>query len=177
LYPHRGAVPPDRWFELLDSTRDRLDLLVHAGLFLSDGRPDLPKLICRKADEGVQVRLLYGDPDCAAVETRGAEEGIADGLAARIRLSLAYMREAFEADGVSVRLHATTLYNSLYRYDDELLVNAHAYGAAAAQSPVMHLRRMPGGRLFDHYMASFERVWQLAKPLQPARQHEAIGAA
>jgi hypothetical protein len=27
---------------------------------------------------------------------------------------------------------------------------------------VLHLRRLPGGRLFDHYQASFERVWEQA---------------
>jgi hypothetical protein len=165
LYPHRGAVPRDRWYELLEVTRERLDLLVFAGLFLPDGRSDLAALIRRKAEEGVQVRLLYGEPGCDAVALRSAEEGIGDGLNARIQLALGYMREAFDEPGVSVRLHATTLYNSLYRYDDELLVNTHAYGVAAGQSPVLHIRRLSGGHLFDHYMASFERVWENARPL------------
>jgi hypothetical protein len=43
-----------------------------------------------------------------------------------------------------------------------MLVNAHVYGAPAAHSPVLHLRRLPGGRLVDHYQASFERVWEQA---------------
>src|SRR3954470_3239393 len=34
LYPHRGSVPHERWYELLEATRERLDLLVYAGLFL-----------------------------------------------------------------------------------------------------------------------------------------------
>ena len=38
-------------------------------------------------------------------------------------------------------------------------------GMPAGQSPVLHLRRLSGGRLFDHYMASFERVWQGARPV------------
>lgn len=79
LYAHRGAVPRDRWYELLAMTTERLDLLVHAGLFLPDGRSDLAALVRRKAEDGVQVRLLYGDPDCDAVALRGAEEGIGDG--------------------------------------------------------------------------------------------------
>ena len=97
LYAHRGAVPRDRWYELLEATTERLDVLVHAGLFLPDGRSDLAALVRRKAEDGVEVRLLYGDPDCDAVALRGAEEGIGDGLAARIRLVLGYMREALEA--------------------------------------------------------------------------------
>jgi hypothetical protein len=85
----------------------------------------------------VQVRLLFGDPSCDAVALRGREEAIGDGMAARIRLALSYLRPAFDAPGVQVRSHETTLYNSIYRYDDELLVNTHAYGAGAPQSPVV----------------------------------------
>src|SRR5215203_2304961 len=36
LYPHRGSVPHDSWYELLEATRERFDVLVHAGLFLPD---------------------------------------------------------------------------------------------------------------------------------------------
>jgi hypothetical protein len=31
-----------------------------------------------------------------------------------------------------MRLQATTLYASLFRYDEEILVNPHAYGAPAS---------------------------------------------
>jgi hypothetical protein len=78
---------------------------------------------------------------------------------------MSYLEPAFGVAGVEVRLHDTTLYNSIFRFDDDLLVNMHAYGAVAAKSPVMHLRRIAGGRLFPHYMASFERVWDEAEPL------------
>src|SRR3954451_22750320 len=88
LYAHRGAVPRDRWYELLETTTERLDVLVHAGLFLPDGRSDLAALVRRKAEDGVQVRLLYGDPDGGAVALRGTEEGVGDGLAARVRMVL-----------------------------------------------------------------------------------------
>jgi hypothetical protein len=93
---------------------------------------------------------------------RGEEEQIGDGLAARVRLGLLYLRDALGAPGVELRFHATTLYNSIYRFDDDMLVNTHVYGAPAAHSPVLHLRRLPGGRLVDHYQASFERVWEQA---------------
>jgi transcriptional regulator with XRE-family HTH domain len=163
VYPHRGAVPAGCWYELIGSAHEHVDVLVYSGLFLLDGRADLPGLLRSKASEGVHVRLLYGDPDSDAVALRGSEEGIGDGLAARIRLSLSYIEPALEAPNVRVRLHDTTLYNSIYRYDDEMLVNTHAYGVGAAHSPVLHLRRTPSGRLFEQYMASFERVWDCAR--------------
>ena len=64
--------------------------------------------------------------------------------------------------GVEVRTHGTTLYNTLYRFDQDMLVNGHAYGAPANESPILHLRRVPGGRMWDHYMRSFECVWTAA---------------
>ena len=88
LYPHRGAVPHERWYELLEATRERLDVLVTPACSCRTAARISPTLVRRKAQDGVQVRLLYGDPDSEAVALRGAEEGIGDGLAARIRLAL-----------------------------------------------------------------------------------------
>ncbi len=40
-----------------------------------------------------------------------------------------------------------------------MMVNTHTYGAYAARSPVLHLRRVPGGQLFDYYDRAYDRVW------------------
>lgn len=37
-------------------------------------------------------------------------------------------------------MHSTTLYNSIFRADDELLINTHVCGSPAANSPVVHIR-------------------------------------
>jgi hypothetical protein len=63
-----------------------------------------------------------------------------------------------------LRLHSTTLYASLFRYDDEIMVNPHAYGQPASANPTLHLRRLDGGQLADHYIACFERVCGTGKP-------------
>ena len=69
-------------------------------------------------------------------------------------------REAELAAGhAEVRLHRTVLYNSIYRADDDMLVNAHAYGVPAHFAPVMHLRHLSSGTLFQTYARSFDRVW------------------
>jgi transcriptional regulator with XRE-family HTH domain len=165
VYPMRGAMPADSWYALIESARVHVDVLVYSGLFLPDGRADLGAVLRRKAEEGIQVRLLFGDPSSEAVALRGREEGIGDGMAARVRLALTLLRDVVDAPNVQLRLHETTLYNSIYRFDDELLVNTHVYGAMATQSPVLRLRRIAGGQLVDHYMASFECVWNGATPV------------
>jgi hypothetical protein len=66
-----------------------------------------------------------------------------------------------------VYFHRTTLYNSIYRFDDEMLVNTHLYGVPAAYAPMLHLRRLPGGDLFDTYATSFQRVWSRSVSVWP----------
>jgi hypothetical protein len=112
--------------------------------------------------------MLFGDPESPTVAQRGADEGSGEDLAARIRLSLSDLREVGGESGVDIRQHGTVLYNSIYRFDEDMLVNMHVYGTPAAQNPVMHLRRVPGGRLFDHYLRSFDRVWETATAWDPS---------
>jgi hypothetical protein len=169
LYPNRGAVPPSMWTELVDSASDGLDILVYSGLFLVDNRPDLADILADKARSGVRIRLLFGDPESAEVARRGNEEGIGAALASRITIAVSYLSKAVGTPGLDLRLHDTILYNSIYRSDTTMLVNTHAYGTGAGFNPVIHLQRVPGGRMFDHYQASFDRVWETAKPIETTR--------
>jgi transcriptional regulator with XRE-family HTH domain len=167
MYPTRGSVPMDLWMSQLREAGESLDLLAYAGLFLLDNNPDVADLIKTRAEMGTQVRILLGDPDSNIVRLRGQEEGIGDGLAERIRIALRYLTPAIGAPGVQIRQHSTTLYASIYRSDDSMLVNLHIFGSGAPANPVMHLRRVPGGRVFASYQRSFERVWHSATPLMP----------
>jgi transcriptional regulator with XRE-family HTH domain len=164
VYPHRWAVPRDTWGQFFDSAEDEIGVLVYSGMFIADD-PGLRAMIGTKAAAGVTVRLLLGDPDSAHVAERGVQEGIDDSLAAKIRNAIVLYRELHDLDRVEIRLHSTILYNSIYRADDDLLVNPHVYGAAAAESPVMHLRRVAGGSMVTTYLDSFDRVWSEARPL------------
>jgi transcriptional regulator with XRE-family HTH domain len=172
FYPSRASVPTHLWFDLLDAANRSVDLLFYSALFLSDGYAGLAAAIRRAAIRGARVRILVGNPRSAAVIARGRDEGIGPDLASRVRMTLHYLDGLDQAEGVQVRGHSTTLYNSIYRFDDDMLVNAHTYGAAAVESPVLHLRRVPRGRLFDHYMKSFERVWAVSAPIPSALARE-----
>jgi hypothetical protein len=56
------------------------------------------------------------------------------------------------------------LYNSIYRADEQLLVNTRIYGVMASNAPVFHLRKIPGGEMASTYIDSFEQVWESATP-------------
>lgn len=162
-YPHRGAVPASLWSSLINQATSHVDILVYAGLFLFDGNPDLPDQLAEKAQAGGQVRVLLGDPDSEMIRQRGEEEGIGDNLASRARITYHYLQPIASTPGVDVRLHDTILYNSIYRFDDDVLVNPHVLGAPAGQNPVLHFRYLPGARSFRHYMKSFDYAWERAK--------------
>nr|SBO92361.1 hypothetical protein BN4615_P1875 [Nonomuraea gerenzanensis] len=55
------------------------------------------------------------------------------------------------------------LYNSLYRADDQLLINTHAYGTPAANAPVMHLNRTDDQGPASTYLTGFNRIWTAAQ--------------
>ncbi|MFB4308937.1 helix-turn-helix domain-containing protein [Actinomadura sp. GTD37] len=164
IYPQRASVPRDAWGRLFATAEEEIGVLVYAGLFLSEDS-GIQRTFTDKAKAGVRVRILLSDPDSPQVAERGADEGVDDAMAAKIRNALVLYKKLRKLDGVEFRFHRTVLYNSIYRADDQLLVNTHVYGATAALAPVWHLRRIAGGDLANTYIESFESVWEGATPI------------
>jgi transcriptional regulator with XRE-family HTH domain len=164
IHPHRWSVPRDAWKRLFETAEREIGILVYSGFFLAEDTSVL-RLLAAKAKAGVSVRVLLGDPDSAAVDQRGRDEGIDDAMAAKIRNVIVLYKPLRAVEGVQFRLHGTVLYNSIYRADDQMLVNTHVYGAPAADAPVFHLRKVAGGGMVNTYVESFERVWGEAAPL------------
>ena len=165
VYPHRWAVPSEIWHNFFDAAGSEIGVLVYSGLFLSEDA-GVRKVFREKADNGIRVRILLGDPSSGSVAQRGVDEGVDDAMAAKIRNALVMYQPLRDLDGIEFRLHDTVLYNSIYRADDQVLANTHIYGFAAAQAPVLHLRRVAGGSMVSTSLDSFERVWDGATPLE-----------
>jgi hypothetical protein len=164
MYPDRASVPRETWLALMDGARENIAVLVMSGTFYAQTQPRVAQLLAAASARGVRARLCFGDPRGEAVATRDREEGLGGTLAAKIRSSLTYYRQLAASGEADVRLHGCTLYASLFRYDDEIMVNPHAWGEPASANPVLHLRRLDGGQVAAHYMNSFDRVWDAAKP-------------
>lgn len=163
IYSDRASVPRETWLRMLRGARTHIDVLVFSGTFYAQTQPKVAALLTDRLSAGVKVRLCFGDPACEAVAIRDREEAIANTLGAKVRSALTYYRCLTAVDGCEVRLHSTTLYASLFRYDNEMIINPHAYGSPALANPCLHVNRLPGGPLFDHYAESFERVWTGAR--------------
>ncbi|MFD7730227.1 XRE family transcriptional regulator [Kitasatospora phosalacinea] len=166
LYEQRADLPVSVFVDLMERATERIDVLVYAAVFLHEAYPRLNDLLRERAAEGCVVRIALGDPDSENVRQRGEEEKFGHGIESRCRLALMHYRPLLGTSGIEVRAHGTTLYNSLYRADDQTLVNAHVWGVNAFAAPVWHLRRTGAGKLFDTYAASFDAVWNAALPVE-----------
>lgn len=167
LYTHRADVPPSLWRTLFDQVRQNLAILVYAAVFLPEQQLDLLDLLRAKAAAGCTVRIALGDPTSPKLLERGSEEKFGTGIVSRAENALKHYAPLGDSPGVQVRVHGTTLYNSIYRFDDTMLVNTHVWGVSAFAAPVLHLRRLVDGGLFDTYAQSFEAVWTTATPAYP----------
>ncbi len=165
VYTERSSVPNSLWLSLLRSATDSVDILVYAGLHLPEANPTWPLEIKRKCEESVKVRIAFGDPESEQVRTRGYEEGVGDGMAARINYALAWHHPILGCSNLSIAFHSTVLYNSILRFDDQMLVNPHIHSMPAFRAPVIHLRKIQDGPLFQTYVECFERIWADSRPL------------
>ncbi|MGW0698071.1 XRE family transcriptional regulator [Streptomyces sp. NPDC002867] len=166
LYDQRADVPVSTFVDMLTQARERIDVLVYAAVFLHEAYPRLNELLKERAAEGCAIRIALGDADSSNVQERGEEEKFGHGIQSRCRLALMHYRPLVGVPGIEVRTHATTLYNSVYRADDQALVNAHVWGVNAFGAPVWHLRRSRAGGMFDTYADSFDAVWTTATPVR-----------
>jgi transcriptional regulator with XRE-family HTH domain len=169
VYPYRRAVPRDAWGHLFGQAEREIGILAYSCYFLAEDA-GLRQLLAEKAESGVRVRVLLGDPDSSFVLERGQSEGIGDTMPAKVRSAIAMFRPLQSVPNAEIRLHGTILYNSIFRGDDQVFVNTHIYGVMANNAPFFHLRKIPGGAIVATYLESFERVWNVAEPL-PEGKH------
>jgi hypothetical protein len=164
IYPARWTVPSDLWRQFFDNAEREIGVLAYSGLFIPEDM-GIQRIFRRKAAEGVAIRILIGDPDSEEVHQRGIDEGIDMDMGARCRNAIVLYQPLRDMDGIEFRLHSTILYNSIYRADDQVLVNTHIYATPASNAPVLHLKHVAGGDMVGTYAESFDRVWAGATPL------------
>lgn len=161
VWPARSAVPGDVWEALIAQTGERLEVLVYAAAFLTDAHA-LPDVLRKLSARGGAARILLGDSADPLLAQRGVDENLPN-LPGRAASALEYLGDIPSLPGIQVRLHATPLYVSLFRFADTLMVNTHTHGVPAKDSPVLQLVKVAGGPLFAYYEQAFERVWEAGR--------------
>ncbi|WAX55119.1 hypothetical protein M6B22_11160 [Jatrophihabitans cynanchi] len=169
MHVSRRELQPGQIETLLRGAERHVDVLAYAATWLWDTVPGITGRLIDAAERGCQVRICLGDPDSAAVAARGAEEGIGEAMTGRCRLAIGYASPVVRAVPGTLRLHATTLYSSIFRFDEQLLVNWHIYGTPAADAPVFQFRIPEDGRasIATRLAAAFDSIWDSSVIYRP----------
>jgi hypothetical protein len=62
--------------------------------------------------------------------------------------------------------HSTPMYNSVFRFDNEMFVTTHLYGLHGAKAPLFHIRRLGPHGIFADFAAHFENLWATTTPVE-----------
>lgn len=164
-YPRRNLISQETWLSIFAGAQFEIDVLAYsAGFLMGDAR--FLDILVDKAKEGLRVAVALGDPDRLDLNRAGAEEDDdEEALVDSIADAIECLRPLALSGHVELRLHEVLLYNSIYRIDNQALVNQHLYGIASARAPIYHLLKSDEGEMFDFYLSSFDRIWSDASPV------------
>jgi hypothetical protein len=172
VYAYRSELDARRWWDLFNRAERRIDLLGFTLYFLPQQHPGLLDLLEAKLERGCQVRAAVADPESAHVEWRDSEEHQAITVAARIQSSLDALQPLMGHDGASFRFQEAPLYNSIFRFDEEMLVTPHLYATPGHSAPLLHLRRLMPNGIYSRFESHFEGVWADARPMRQDATHD-----
>lgn len=174
-YTHRTDTPGSLWWQLFTKAHEHIDMLGFAMLFLPEQHAGLMDLLREKANNGCDIRIAVADPRDHHVQERDDEESLDGTLAARIQSTIRHFRVLQNVPNVSIGLHRTAMYNSVFRFDDEMFVTPHLYGLHGSKAPLMHLRKLSGSGLFANFQSHFDNIWNITTPLAETPYGKASG--
>lgn len=70
-----------------------------------------------------------------------------------------------DVDNAAIGLHTVHLYNSVFRFDDQMIVTPYLYRARGYQHPALHLRRLSPHGIFESFAEQFEQIWATVRPM------------
>ncbi|WP_027344807.1 hypothetical protein [Hamadaea tsunoensis] len=162
FYTHRTEVPTDIWRELAGAATTTIEIQAVSGLSILAAEPALLGIIEAKGAAGTAVRLLLADhrtPQPPAYDDGSFYQSAAD----RARTARGLFDPVIRAGHAELRWNRGAVYNSLFRFDHEMLVHQHVYGSLGFVEPIMHVRRLTDAGLFDMFATGFDRAWAHAR--------------
>jgi len=164
-YAHRADAPSQLWTGMLEGARRNVDLLGYSMSFFPEQHSQLAQTLAEKC-AGLKVRIALADPESAEVAARDDLEQLEGTLSARIRATVIHLESLFSNAGVEIRFHGVSLYNAVYRFDDQMLVTPYLYRLRGYQHPLLHLKRLGPVGIFEAYAHQFEAIWTESRPVR-----------
>jgi transcriptional regulator with XRE-family HTH domain len=164
VFPRRSNVPGALWDRLIDSARSEIILGGYTNYFFWTERPHFSETLRRKAESGVRVRILVGNPNGEVTRRRELVENAPLTVSTRINITLDELTKLGPVPGIEVEysdLNAEAhVSRSIFRFDREALVCEHIAERLGHGSLTFHLRRMQNNGPFDQYLAHIEHLWK-----------------
>lgn len=164
-YAYRNACPPTVWSQLIDGARRRIVFAGYTSYFLWQEQPKAAERLRAKAEAGVQVRFLLGDPESEVTRRREAVEDVPLSVSTRIQITLDQLRKLGSLPGLEARFSDDHIASSVFLFDDELLYTPHIANLLGHESPMLHLRRLQPDGLFDRFAQHAEALWAGGRPV------------
>ncbi|WP_379134375.1 hypothetical protein [Paenibacillus sp. sgz500958] len=161
IWSRRVSIDNEVWIKKIKESKSKIDILGYAIHFLPE-HYEFNKLIESKSKEGCRIRFLLGKPDGYYIKARNIEEKNEGSIPERIETTLARLGPLIEQGLIEIRLHDAPLYNSIYRFDSEMLVTPHLYGLRGAAAPLINLKEIDKG-IFEIYGQHFEDIWSISE--------------
>lgn len=169
VYPYRSACPSGVWAQLVADAKRELFFAGYTNYFLFIDQPAFHLTLQRKAQHGVRIRFLLGDPEGVVTQQREEIEQSALSVSTRIRITLENLRKVGNVEGLEVRYSAPEdatnhVGLSVFRFDQDALVTPHLARMVGHDSPMMHLRHREPHGMFDRFADHAEELWSRAQP-------------
>ena len=179
-FPRASDPRAPAWLDLLKRAAEQIDLLDYTLLELLQ-TPGTTDLLAAKAAEGCPVRILIAAEDSDPVSQaewelnpdsemgRGVDHP--DRPLTELRDNIARARHQLhtrlsDRPGVELREFDAQRFNTILRFDDQMLVTLHLWGTRNQDAPLLHLRKDGEGGLFDQFCGHYETIWELGEPLE-----------
>lgn len=169
-YPYRSAAPSSLWASLIEETRNDLFLSGYTNYFFFTQVPAFSQTLRRKVKAGCRVRFLLGDPDGEVTRQREIIEDVTLTVSTRIHMTLEGLKRLGDLEGLEVHFSSAEdavnhVSLSVFKFDEQALVTPHLARLVGHDSPLMHLRRVSEGGMFDRFAEHAEELWGRSRPV------------
>jgi len=163
VYPFRSACPRSLWRDLITGAKHELFFGGYTNYFLWLDQNNLGGALRRKAEQGVRVRFLVGDPDSPVTREREEIEGVALTVSTRIRVTLDELGKLLPT--VEGRFSDRHIATSVFLFDNDALVSIHVADLLGHDSPTLHICRQGPDGLYDRFASHVEHLWEKGREI------------
>jgi hypothetical protein len=153
LWVSRSDVPLSTWIDRLRAAKREILIVASAMQFLSE-RDDFLRLIDQKSQDGCFVSILLQDPDSEHQRHRSEEEGDNGSIKSRVETTIGRLRNVLTGRHSELRFFDQVLYNSIFCFDDSMIVTPHIFGLAGASAPAF-IATSGSNTLYEKYKLQF----------------------